>query len=394
MRVIWIVLDGVGLEAQPDASDYGDALAATLPHVASACGGLHVPNLQELGLGHLAKIAGVPACDNPLSAYARLAENSRGKDSIVGHWELSGLQIKKPFSVFPSGFPESLIRDFTELHGEPPLGNVAAGGVSILKSFGEEHLKTKRPIVYTSVDSVFQIAAHEEILTPEELYKLCRSAKKITDKYNIARVIARPFLGDLKTGFKRTPRRKDFTMPPPEPTVLEHLIKEGHKVIAIGKISDLFAGKGISRSLPTLDNQHGMETILRELKVFDAGLIFANLIDFDMVFGHRRDAIGFGRALEHFDAWLPRLFSIMELQDVVVICADHGCDPTTPGTDHTREYVPALLWSKSLKKGIALGDRQSFADIGATIADLFGIEHQLDGHSFFEQLDLVTRPSF
>lgn len=394
MRVIWIVLDGVGLEAQPDASDYGDALAATLPHVASACGGLHLPNLQALGLGHLAKISGVPALENPLSAYARLTEKSSGKDSIVGHWELSGLQVRKPFTVFPSGFPETLIREFTELYGEPPLGNVAAGGISILKTFGEEHLETKRPIVYTSVDSVFQIAAHEEILSLEKLYKLCRSAKKITDKYNIARVIARPFTGNVKTGFKRTPRRKDFTTPPPKPTVLDHLANEGHHVTAIGKISDLFAGKGISRSLPTMDNEHGMESILRELEVVDAGLVFANLIDFDMVYGHRKDALGFGRALEYFDVWLPRLYAIMKPQDVVIICADHGCDPTTPGTDHTREYVPALLWSKSLKKGVALGDRQSFSDVGTTVADLFGIKHQLDGQSFFEQLELDTDPSF
>jgi len=387
-RVIWIVLDGVGLEALPDAWAYGDEDAATLPHVAAACDGLNLPNMQQLGLGCLAEIAGVPPVSTPSGAYGRLAERSSGKDSIVGHWELAGVVVDKPFATYPQGFPCELVERFAEISGAQPLGNVPAGGISVLKEFGAEHVRTGRPILYTSVDSVFQVAAHEDVLPLEKLYKLCRAAKALTDEYDIARVIARPFKGDSLEGFRRTPGRKDFPAPPPRTTLLECLAASGYMVSGVGKINDLFAGRGIDRSVATVDNDDGMAKIITALADLDRGLLMANLIDFDMIYGHRQDALGFGRALQEFDAWLPQLFKSMRTEDLLVICADHGCDPTTPGSDHTREYVPGLLWSKAMERGRALGDRQSFADIAATLADYFQVPGEVAGESFESLLGL------
>lgn len=381
-RAIWIVLDGVGLEALPDAGEYSDEDAATLPHVAAACGGLNLPNMRNLGLGCLAEIEGVLPVSNPAGCYGRLAEMSSGKDSIIGHWELAGVVVDQPFATYPHGFPAELVRKFVEISGTQPLGNIPAGGLAILKEFGAEHVRTGRPILYTSIDSVFQVAAHEDVLPPEKLYDLCRAVKPLTDEYGIARVIARPFVGDAQNGFRRTARRKDFPTPPPQRTLLEDLIDKGYMVTAVGKISDLFTGRGISRSIATVDNDDGMEKVVAGLATLDKGLLMANLIDFDMVYGHRKDAAGFGRALEKFDAWLPQLFKAMRFEDLLVICADHGCDPTTPGSDHTREYVPVLLWSKAMRRGCALGDRQSFADVAATLADFFQVPKTLAGESF------------
>ena len=392
-RVIWIVLDGVGLEALPDACDFGDEDAATLPHVAKACNGLCLPEMQKLGLGNLSDIQGVPPVNFPVAAYGRLSEKSSGKDSIIGHWELSGVLVDKPFATFPQGFPEDLIKQFTHLTGLPPLGNIAAGGISILRQFGAEHVLTGRPIVYTSVDSVFQIAAHEDIMPPKGLYDLCMATKKLTDAYNIARVIARPFIGNQISGFKRTSRRKDFTSPPPQKTVLDFLMDKGIPVTAVGKITDLFSGRGISKSVHTESNQDGMNKIVELLDGLNHGLLIANLIDFDMVYGHRNDPIGFGRAVEEFDSWLPKLYDKMLHRDLLVICADHGCDPTTPGSDHTREFVPVLAWSKAMCNGVPLGDRQSFSDVGATLAEYFSLNHNLFGESFLKQLDLQKTTS-
>lgn len=388
-RVVWIVLDGVGLEALPDAGDYGDDGAATLPHVAAACHGLTLPNMQRLGLGHLAEIEGTPPVQDPVGAYGRLAEKSAGKDSIIGHWELAGLVIDKPFATYPQGFPGELVDAFAKIAGVSPLGNISASGISILKEYGAEHLRTGRPILYTSVDSVFQVAVHEDVLPPEKLYELCLAAKKLTDAYNIARVIARPFTGDAVAGFRRTPRRKDFPTPPPSATLLEGLAAAGYTVSAIGKINDLFAGRGITKSISTIDNLDGMSKIVSEFGRLENGLLMANLIDFDMVYGHRKDAEGFGRALEDFDAWLPQLYAALQPEDLLVITADHGCDPTTPGTDHTREYVPLLMWSKAMRNGVCLSDRQSFADVGATLADYFSVTEQGEGKSFWEMLALT-----
>lgn len=387
-RAILMVLDGVGLAALPDAKAYGDEDAATLPHVARACGGLNLPNLQRLGLGSLADIKGVPPLAAPIGAYGRLAEQSAGKDSIVGHWELTGVVVEKPFATYPQGFPAELVDAFSEVIGMRPLGNVSSGGISILKQYGAEHVRTGRPILYTSVDSVFQVAAHEEILSPSELYQLCQEARRLVDDYGIARVIARPFNGNEADGFRRTQRRKDFPVPPPQNTLLDCLSRQGLVVSAIGKIEDLFAGRGISRSVATIDNADGMHKTLAALEKLDEGVLAVNLIDFDMVYGHRKDATGFGRALESFDVWLPQLGQTMRKDDLLIITADHGCDPTTPGSDHTREYVPVLVWSKSMLSGMALGDRQSFADVGATLTEYFGVTGIAAGESFFDLLNL------
>lgn len=392
-RVIWIILDGVGLAALPDAQDYGDEGAATLPHVASACGGLDLPNLQRLGIGNLAEIEGVPPLAHPCGAYGRLAELSAGKDSIVGHWELAGVVLDKPFATYPHGFPDDLVAAFARIAGVQPLGNVPASGISVLKEFGAEHVETGRPILYTSVDSVFQIAAHEEVLPVEELYKLCRAAKELVVEYNVARVIARPFVGSAQAGFRRTSRRKDFTVPPPQKTLLDSLTAQHFTVSAVGKISDLFSGRGISRSTATTDNADGMDKTLAELNALDKGLLMVNLIDFDMAYGHRNDFVGFGRSLEEFDAWLPRLYGTMRADDLLVISADHGCDPTTPGTDHTREFVPVLVWSQLMEKGFDLGDRPSFADLGATLADYFCVGGLAAGESFAGVLNLSGKIS-
>jgi phosphopentomutase len=387
-RAVWIVLDGVGLEALPDAKAYGDEDAATLPHVATACGGLALPNLQQLGLGSLADIEGVLPLENPRGAYGRLTERSAGKDSIVGHWELAGVVVDKPFATYPQGFPDELVQAFADIAGNQPLGNVSAGGISILKEYGAEHVRTGRPILYTSVDSVFQVAAHEDVMPLPKLYQLCLEARQLVDDYDIARVIARPFAGNDEEGFRRTARRKDFPTLPPKKTLLECLSEQNITVSAVGKIDDLFAGRGISRSVTTADNSDGMLKTLAGLAALDEGLLVVNLIDFDMAYGHRKDADGFGVALEAFDAWLPQLYEQMREEDLLVISADHGCDPTTPGTDHTREYVPVLVWSKSMERGVALGDRQSFADIGATLAAYFDVSGIAAGESFVDLLGL------
>ena len=373
-RAVWIVLDGVGLGALPDAAAYGDQDAATLPHVATACGGLALPHLQKLGLGHLADIAGVPPDPAPCGAFGRMREQAAGKDSISGHWEMAGVTLTEPFATFRQGFPDELIERFTEVAGGPPLGNVGSSGTSILGRYGAEHLRTRRPIVYTSVDSVFQIAAHEMVLPPDDLYRLCRQVRSLVDAYRIGRVIARPFIGNPASGFRRTSGRKDFPAPPPRPTLLDRLTQAGIPVWAVGKLADLFAGRGIARQLPTRDNNEGMARILEALAALPApALLAANLIDFDMIHGHRQDAVGFGRALETFDSWLPRLQAEMADDDLLLISADHGCDPLTPGTDHTREYVPILAWRPGMNQARPLGERTTFADLGATLAAYFGV---------------------
>lgn len=385
-RALWIILDGVGVGALPDAAQYGDAGAATLQHVANACDGLSLPTLQKLGLGHLGDIAGVPAEPSPIGGYGRMAEKSAGKDSTTGHWELAGVPLAEPFATFPTGFPDDLIETFRRRTGLAPLGNVAASGTNILGTYGAEHVRTGRPIVYTSVDSVFQIAAHESVIPPEQLYALCRAARAIVDDYRIGRVIARPFEGGEEEGFRRTARRKDFSLPPPEPTLLDHLAAAGRAVRTVGKVHDLFTGRGIATSVSTSSNADGMARILGELALLESGeLLLANLIDFDMAFGHRNDARGFGQALEEFDAWLPALMERLVPGDLLMVTADHGCDPTVPGTDHTREFVPVLTWTPGQVAGVSLGTRESFADAGATLADFLGVSCG-SGASFLAKL--------
>src|SRR6056297_248617 len=384
-RVLLIVLDGVGVGALPDAAVYGDENAATLQHVAARVGGVKLPQLERLGLGRVVSLAGVTAVPQPLASWGKMAEQSAGKDSVTGHWELTGVISEHPFSIYPAGFPSEIVDLFTNIAGLRPLGNIAASGTDILRDLGEEHLRTKRPIIYTSTDSVFQIAAHEEIIPPAELYELCRATFEMLQPYNICRVIARPFRGEGSDTFYRTSGRHDFPCLPPADTLLDLLYKKGIPTCGIGKIGDLFAGRGLIQRIPTTDNRMGMAQILTALERTSAGLIMANLVDFDMLYGHRLDVEGFATALIEVDCWLEHLLPRLETDDLLVITADHGCDPTTPGTDHTREYVPLLVYSPTMNITTNLEVRDSFADLGATLAENFGLQCRA-GKSFLSSL--------
>jgi phosphopentomutase len=384
-RVVLITLDGVGVGGQPDAACYGDEAACTLPHVAECCGGLQLPTMQRLGLGRIVPIVGVPPVARPRGHVGRMLERSKGKDTTTGHWELAGLEQGQPFATYPEGFPDAIIDAFSDLAGVRPLGNVAASGTEVLKLLGEEHLRTGRPIVYTSVDSVFQIAAHEDVLPRERLYALCKGMRQVLDEYRVGRVIARPFIGTSVDTFERTAGRRDFSMPPQGDTLLDNMLKSGMTVIGVGKIGVIFAGKGISQSIKSSCNSDGMAKTREALAQLDKGMVFTNLVDFDMLYGHRLDAHGFGRALEEFDVWLEDFMAALKSGDLLIITADHGCDPTTPGTDHTRESVPLLVWHPDLVSGKDIGVRGSFADVAATIAGLFGLECDC-GRSFADQL--------
>jgi phosphopentomutase len=387
-RAVLITLDGVGIGALPDAAAYGDTGANTLQHVAAACGGLRLPHLQNLGLGNLLDIPGVPPAAAPSGGYGRMLERSAGKDTTTGHWELAGVIQEQPFPTFPEGFPEEIIAAFRRETGLDPLGNCAASGTEILRQLGEEHLRSGRPIVYTSADSVFQIAAHEAVIPVARLYEICRIARRILDPYRVGRVIARPFVGADAASFKRTPRRHDYSLPPNDETILDRLAAAGLPVMAIGKIADIYAGRGVAEHQASDSNADGMAKTLAALDRQRTGLIFTNLVDFDMLFGHRLDVAGFGRALEEFDRWLPQLMGTLRDDDLLLLTADHGCDPTTPGTDHSREAVPLLAWFPGLAKGVALGVRETFADVAATLDELFGVGPG-PGRSFLPLLEAV-----
>ncbi|MEW5897861.1 MAG: phosphopentomutase [Bacillota bacterium] len=370
-RFIIIVLDGVGIGALPDADKYGDERSNTLVNTGRAAGGLQLPNLARLGLGNLAEIPGVPPAERPAASYGKMAERSAGKDTTTGHWEIAGLILEKPFPVYPNGFPQELIEFFEEQIGRRVLGNKAASGTEIIAELGAEHMRTGYPIVYTSADSVFQIAAHEEIIPVEELYRLCQIARRLlTGEHAVARVIARPFIG-RPGAFIRTPRRHDFSLPPPGPTILDILRENGFAVLAVGKIEDIFAGRGITRALPTANNMEGVDKTLECIKENGRGLIFTNLVEFDMVYGHRNNAAGYAEALAAFDRRLPEIIDALRPGDILIITADHGCDPTTASTDHSREYVPLLVYGQSVRPGVDLCTRQTFADVAATIAEVF-----------------------
>ncbi|MBE0501008.1 MAG: phosphopentomutase [Desulfuromonadales bacterium] len=384
-RVILIVLDGVGIGELPDAARFNDQGAHTLLHVAEQVGGISLPNLQRLGLGNIAALPGVVPVDRPSAAWGKMAEQSQGKDTTNGHWELAGLVTSTPMATYPDGFPGEILKEFRAATGLEPLGNIVASGTDILRQLGEEHLATGRPIIYTSADSVFQIAAHESIIPPEQLYDICRKTRKILDSYRVSRVIARPFIGRSADTFCRTSRRHDFAIPPAGPTVLDRLVEAGHRVTGIGKIRDIFAGRGICDAISTVNNADGMQQILSCLDHDDATLLFANLVDFDMLYGHRLDSDGFARSLEEFDQWLPELMQRMRPEDLLIVTADHGCDPLTNGTEHTREYVPLLAWHQQLLGAAPLGIRESFSDVAATIAEIFALE-QLSGKSFLTLL--------
>lgn len=384
-RVILITLDGVGIGAQPDAGDYGSVGADTLRHVAEKCGGLQLPNLSLLGLGNVVSVPGLSPAVSPAAAYGRMLERSAGMDTTTGHWELAGLIQSQPFPSFPQGFPPEIMSAFAQEAGVESLGNFAASGTEILRQLGEEHCRTGKPIVYTSVDSVFQIAAHEEVIPVERLYEICRIARRILNPYQVCRVIARPFIGRNADDFRRTARRRDFSLQPNGVTLLDRLHEAGLEVYGIGKIRDIFAGKGVSTALASSSNADGMEKTGKALALLEKGLIFTNLVDFDMLYGHRRDAAGFGRALEEFDCWLPGFMDALSPRDLLIITADHGCDPTSPGSDHTREYVPLICWHKKMAGGRPLGLRQTFADVAATVANLFSVKIET-GSSFSSDL--------
>jgi len=369
-RAIVIIIDGVGIGELPDAAEYGDQGSNTLGNIAGKVGGIRLPNLQKLGLGKIARIAGLDSEIEAIGNYGKMAEKSPGKDSTMGHWELAGLVVEKPFPTYPNGFPKELIQEFIKRTGYNILANKPASGTEILKELGEEHLKTGKLIVYTSADSVFQIAAHSSVVPLEKLYEICQIARDmLTGEHAVARVIARPFEGTNAADFARTKYRKDFSLEPFSKTMHLNLKEAGWQTVGIGKIYDLYAHAGIQKSVQTKINTEGMQAVLDELDSTKSGLIMVNLVDFDMLYGHRNDIPGFYNALKEFDAWLPFLFEKLTGEDILLITADHGNDPTTPGTDHSREYVPIIAYGPGLKKNRNIGTRDTFADLQATIKE-------------------------
>lgn len=386
-RVILIVLDSVGVGDAPDAEAYGDTGADTLGNISRRLGRLELPNLGHLGLGNVVEILGTPPDSDPVGAFGRLTERSAGKDTTTGHWEIAGLHIEQPFPTFPGGFPDEILEAFVAEAGyDGILGNVAISGTVIIENLGVDHLDTGLPIVYTSADSVFQIAAHEEHFGLDELYRCCGVARRVLDPYGVGRVIARPFVGDPVQGFLRTKNRRDYSLRPPRPTVLEHLCDADVPVVAVGKISDIFAGVGIDQALPTGSNAEGIEYTLDAMTSLDHGLIMTNLVDFDVYYGHRRDVAGYAHCLEAFDRALPEILRGLRPRDLLILTADHGNDPTMPGSDHTRERVPLLACGPRSAAGVDLGTGESFADIAATVAEIFHLPSPEIGTSFLGKI--------
>jgi phosphopentomutase len=386
-RVFLVVMDSVGIGEAPDAEKFGDKGSHTLGHIAERMNGLNMPNMGKLGLSNIEEIKGIESAKKPLAYYTKMEEASNGKDTMTGHWEIMGLNIQTPFQVFPDGFPDELISELESRTGRKIIGNKPASGTEILDELGEEHMKTGALIVYTSADSVLQIAAHEEIVPIEEQYEICKIARELTldEKYMVGRVIARPFLGE-PGNFKRTSNRHDYALKPFGRTVMNELKDSGFDVLAIGKIADIYDGEGVTESLRTISNMDGMDKLLQTLDQNFTGLSFLNLVDFDALFGHRRDPEGYGKALEEYDARLPEVFSKLQEDDLLIITADHGNDPVHYGTDHTREYVPLLVYSKGMAEGKELPVRKTFADIGATVAENFNVQMPEHGTSFLKEL--------
>jgi phosphopentomutase len=382
-RVIWIVLDSVGIGEMPDAAQYGDYGVDTLGNIARLRG-LRVPNMARLGLGNIQPLAGIAPSASP-AAYGRCTLASPGKDTTTGHWEMVGIHLEKPFPLYPHGFPSEVMDEFARRVGRGWLGNKAASGTEIIKELGAEHMRTGSPIVYTSADSVFQIAAHEEVIPLWELYKMCETARDILrGPHEVGRVIARPFVG-APGSFTRTANRHDYAVPPPKGMLLDRLEESGVPVHSVGKIFDVFLGRGIQESDKTKNNADGMAKTLDAMQETERGLIFVNLVDFDQQFGHRNDIEGYGSALEQFDAWLPTFEAALGAGDAAIFTADHGCDPTTPGTDHSREYVPLLVTGPKVRSGVDLGLRTTLSDIGQTVAENFGTRIA-QGDSFLPQI--------
>ena len=381
-----MVLDSAGIGAMPDAADWGDAGADTFGHILESRK-VQLPNLRSLGLGNIRPLNGVPPVDHPIGSFGKCTLKSNGKDTTTGHWEMAGIILKKAFPTYPNGFPPSIIDRFVnEAHVPGILGNMPASGTEIIKELGEEHIRTGKPIVYTSADSVFQIAAHEEVIPVVRLYDICEIARRILDgEDKVGRVIARPFLGHNPTDFKRTENRHDYAVPPPSDNLLPMLKDAGFDVVCIGKIASIYDSLGVTEDIPAKNNEQTIDQTIGALNNESRGLIFSNLVDFDMLFGHRRDTEGYAKALEHFDNRLPEIFSAMRFDDLLILTADHGNDPTFRGSDHTREYVPLLVYGKSAKAGVDLGTRATLADIGQSIAENFDME--LSAGSGF--LDLI-----
>jgi phosphopentomutase len=392
-RAVLIVADSVGAGAMPDAGHYGDTGCDTLGNIAKAVGGLKLPTLERLGLGNAHQIQGVGPVEEPMGFYCRMREKSQGKDTTTGHWEICGLITEKAFPTYPKGFPASLIKEYEKAIGRGTLGNYPASGTEIIAQLGEEHMKTGKPIVYTSADSVFQVACHEEVIPIKRLYEICEIARRICKgEHAVSRIIARPFIGSPGS-FSRTERRKDFSLAPSGDTLLDLAKAQGIGVVGIGKIEDIFVHRGLTESYHTGNNHASLEQIEKVLrKTKDSTLVFVNLVDFDMVYGHRRNVEGYAKSLVDFDAFIPRIMDLMTPDDLLLITADHGCDPTMPGTDHTRELVPLVCYSPSIARGDSLGTRESFADISATLIELMGINGSLAGESFAPLLGRAFMP--
>lgn len=386
-RISVIVLDGVGVGELPDADSYGDSGSNSLANTARVLGGLNLPNMGEIGIGNITPIVGVPPREETKGAYGKCNEISKGKDSVTGHWELMGVEVKRPFPTYPNGFPKEVLDEFKQRTGYDVLGNKPASGTEIIKELGDEHMRTGQPIVYTSADSVFQIAANEAVIPIEELYKLCEiSRDMLQGEHAVGRVIARPFIGDSTENFKRTKRRHDYPLLAPKDTMLDTLLKAGHKVYATGKIDDLFGNRGISKTHHSVFNMESIQAMVDFMDEDFTGMLFANLVEFDMTFGHRNDAKGYAQKLEEFDAFVPTIRAKMQPNDIAMIVADHGVDPTTKSTDHSREYIPLLVFGPKVKNNVNLGIRESFADVAATIAEAFGVTMPEIGTSFLKEI--------
>lgn len=382
-RIFLIVLDSVGIGEAPDAYKYGDVGSHTLGHIAEAMNGIKLPNLESFGLGHIETIKGITKVNEPHAFVTKMQESSVGKDTMTGHWELMGLNIEKPFQVFPNGFPNDLIKELENRTNRKVIGNMVASGTEIIEMLGEEHLNTGGIIVYTSADSVLQIAAHEEIVPLDELYAICEIARELTleAKWKVGRVIARPFIG-VPGKFTRTSNRHDYALKPFDKTVLNYLKDNKLDVISLGKIDDIFDGEGITKSHRTVSNDDGMIKLNQMIRKEFTGLCFLNLVDFDALYGHRRDPLGYGEALESFDKQLGEIIPLLKADDLLLITADHGNDPTFKGTDHTREYVPLFAYHRKIEKGYKFEVRKTFADVGATISDNFNVKLPRYGSSF------------
>lgn len=384
-RVILIVLDSVGIGEMPDADKYGDAGSNTLKHIYENIDDFSLPTMEKMGLGDIDGVDTIPKASDPIAAFGKMAEKSDGKDTTTGHWEMSGIILDQAFRTFPDGFDEVIMDEFTSQTGYGYLCNQAMSGTEVIKIYGEEHIKTKKLIVYTSADSVFQIAAHESVIPLDELYKICETSRKILNKYNVSRVIARPFVGDTPENFKRTPNRRDFAMAPYEKTMLDHIKDADLDVAGVGKIEDIFTGKGLTKAIHTVSNLDGIEKTIEYMQNTQSGLIFTNLVDFDMLFGHRNNIPGEANALIEFDESLPRIFDHMREDDILMITADHGCDPSTESTDHSREYVPLLVYGKTINP-VNLGIRASFSDLGQTVVEYLGAKRLKNGTSFLDEI--------